>query len=84
MANAEFTEEMSEKHAGMTPLALACALNKLPSVKVFTPLSSCASLYHRRPSRESIYRRSHPMGVKCGDAGLQFRVSRLRVRDKVG
>ena len=30
----EFTEEISEQHAGMTPLALACALNKLPAVKV--------------------------------------------------
>ena len=34
VVNEEFTEEISEQHAGMTPLALACALNKLPSVKV--------------------------------------------------
>jgi len=34
VANEEFSEEASEQHVGMTPLALACALNKLTSVKV--------------------------------------------------
>ena len=34
VANQEFSEEINEQHAGMTPLALACALNKLRSVKV--------------------------------------------------
>jgi len=34
VANEEFPPEINEQHAGMTPLALACALNKLPSVKV--------------------------------------------------
>jgi len=34
VANEEFSEAISEQHAGMTPLALACALNKLPLVKV--------------------------------------------------
>jgi len=34
VANEEFPQDISAHHAGMTPLALACALNKLPSVKV--------------------------------------------------
>jgi len=34
VSNEEFTEEISDQHAGMTPLALASALNKLRSVKV--------------------------------------------------
>jgi len=37
--NAEFSEEISKQHAGMTPLALASALNKLPSVKVWFTLT---------------------------------------------
>ena len=40
VANEEFSAEINEQHAGMTPLALACALNKLPSVKVVL-LAAC-------------------------------------------
>ena len=50
MSNEEFSEEVSEQHAGMTPLALACALNKLRSVKVLlfrfdTLLFSCMRIH---------------------------------------
>jgi len=46
VANDEFSDEISAQHAGMTPLALACALNKLPSVKVWrhTQMPSCILL----------------------------------------
>jgi len=41
VANEEFLTEINEHHAGMTPLSLACALNKLPSVKVARHAACC-------------------------------------------
>jgi len=67
VANEEFSSEISEQHAGMTPLALACALNELPSVKVWRRLLltaiSCvsSSTCNRKFHEDSLSRRKKHM-----------------------
>ena len=58
VANDEFSDEISAQHAGMTPLALACALNKLPSVKVWRRTQICLLEYVHGVAETAHTRRS--------------------------